>query len=141
MKINQSILKFKHFALGLVVLGLNSCSTAPGTGALNPLSESLNLQSSASSIPLKISYELPNDLPASATDKEIANFAWNEFFALNWESSWTPQSQTRFQPNTSWNATQATPSIAVFPFPIPSRNTHILIRNFFYFSSPSVINS
>lgn len=52
---------------------------------------------------LAINYQVPGDLPSSnASQKELATFAWNEFFALNWQSNWT-STQQRGTPNTSWN--------------------------------------
>ena len=36
----------------------------------------------------KISHKLPTDVSSDAAQEELAYFAWQEFFALNWKSSW-----------------------------------------------------
>jgi hypothetical protein len=48
-----------------------------------------------------ISYNLPEDLPEGASEQELAEFAWKEFFALNWESSWE-NDNLRTTPNENW---------------------------------------
>jgi len=65
--------------------------------------------------PQLISYELPADLDSNATEQELATFAWREFFALNWSSSWS-KNQNRTTPDTLWDfATSGTqPDLAVW---------------------------
>ena len=54
-------------------------------------------------VSLNISYEVPGDLPSSdASEADLARFAWNEFFALNWAASWNVDNQQRGTPDTSW---------------------------------------
>jgi hypothetical protein len=64
---------------------------------------------------IAISYHLPEDLPAGASEKELAEFAWKEFFALNWESSWAKDSN-RTTPDKTWNFEKsgAQPNLAVW---------------------------
>jgi hypothetical protein len=61
---------------------------------------------------------VPGDLPsANATEEELATFAWNEFFALNWKASWVPgDTSKRGKPDTSWSLDSAgtAPSLAVW---------------------------
>lgn len=62
-----------------------------------------------------INYSLPEDLREGASEKELAEFAWKEFFALNWESSWEKDS-LRDQPNKNWTPKQdnGQPNLAVW---------------------------
>ncbi|SNR16044.1 hypothetical protein [Tenacibaculum jejuense] len=53
-------------------------------------------------VEVNISYNLPVDVPINATQEELANFAWEEFFALNWKSSWEKDG-LRTKPDTSWD--------------------------------------
>jgi hypothetical protein len=45
----------------------------------------------------------PHDLAAGASPKQLAEFAWAEFFALNWQSAYTPQNPKRDIPDLSWS--------------------------------------
>jgi hypothetical protein len=62
-----------------------------------------------------ISYELPGDVNVNATEAELALFAWQEFFALNWQSTWKTDKK-RTVADSSWNlATGGTqPDLAVW---------------------------
>ncbi|WP_442266730.1 hypothetical protein ACSIGC_03260 [Tenacibaculum sp. ZS6-P6] len=51
---------------------------------------------------IDISYKLPIDVPINASQEELAKFAWQEFFALNWKSSWE-KDNLRTKPDTKWN--------------------------------------
>lgn len=64
---------------------------------------------------LDISYYLPGDLNVDATERELALFAWKEFFALNWQSSWTKDS-LRTVADSTWNFATggAQPDLAVW---------------------------
>lgn len=64
---------------------------------------------------IDISYKLPGDLNANATQNELAVFAWKEFFALNWQSSWDKNMQ-RTTPDTTWKFATggAQPDLAVW---------------------------
>jgi hypothetical protein len=56
----------------------------------------------------------PQDLPANATPQQLAEFAWAEFFALNWQSSY-PSNQKRDSPDTTtWNFTKPDATLAVW---------------------------
>jgi hypothetical protein len=45
---------------------------------------------------------IPPDLAANATEQQLAEFAWNEFLALNWKSSYSKDG-LRDNPDTAWN--------------------------------------
>ncbi|RED97891.1 hypothetical protein [Marinoscillum furvescens] len=77
----------------------------------------------ASPSELSISYKVPGDLASpDATIEELATFAWNEFFALNWRAEWAAQasspasSRSRGLPDTSWDfaTSGAAPDLAVW---------------------------
>lgn len=64
---------------------------------------------------LNISSTIPNDLPRTATLEQVAQFAWQEFLALNWKASIDsthPPSATnqRGNPDPGWNYTMAAPA-------------------------------
>ena len=44
----------------------------------------------------------PADLDTGANPKKLAEFAWEEFLALNWKSSYN-KDQKRDSPDTTWN--------------------------------------
>ncbi len=44
----------------------------------------------------------PSDLDTGADPKKLAEFAWEEFLALNWKSSYS-KDQKRDSPDTTWN--------------------------------------
>lgn len=51
-------------------------------------------------------YQVPHDAPAPVSNASeqltaLATFAWQEFIALNWPSSYTPSAPTRGQPDTT----------------------------------------
>lgn len=55
-----------------------------------------------SPINITIDYKLPLDVSSDASQEELAYFAWQEFFALNWKSSWT-EDQARAVPDINWD--------------------------------------
>lgn len=64
---------------------------------------------------INITYELPGKLAPNASQTELANFAWQEFFAVNWQSSWNTDNK-RDNPDTSWDFATggAQPDLAVW---------------------------
>lgn len=58
----------------------------------------------------------PQDLPADATPQQLAEFAWAEFFALNWQSPYhqTAKDTLRDAPDPSWNFTMPDAKLAVW---------------------------
>ena len=56
---------------------------------------------------ITIDYNLPSDVPVHASQQELAYFAWQEFFALNWKSSWA-EDNARAVPDINWDFTTAT---------------------------------
>lgn len=101
------------YILFLLVLVSFSCNQ-PRTGKVEEIEE-LNLT---------LSYNVPTDLPLHATQRDLAVFAWNEFFALNWRAKWpsdtikNPNSPIRERglPDTTWVLTSDTlsPDVAVW---------------------------
>ena len=92
----------KLINLSFIFVVLYSCGT-----------KEVYTEKSSNKVPLIMSYKVPHDLPINASQEDIANFAWNQFFALNWKAEWTSENQTRFKPDTPWFASQQTPELAV----------------------------
>lgn len=81
------------------------------------------LDATATPMELTISYQVPGDLAShDATIEELATFAWNEFFALNWRAQWAADASApvsdrpRGLPDTSWDfaSSGAAPDVAVW---------------------------
>lgn len=85
----------KIYGLLFIILFLYSCGK--DTTQKTTLSQELG----SDSVTLNISYQIPGDLPSDASEEDLAKFAWNEFFALNWASSWSDDKK-RATPNTNW---------------------------------------
>lgn len=69
---------------------------------------------SVDDIKIDISYSLPKDLRVGATQEELAIFAWEAFFALNWKSSYRNDNK-RTTPDKTWKFTGHTqPDLAVW---------------------------
>lgn len=101
----------RHFNYALVVLLLFG-SLSCGSGADN--TEEISLATNQS-VTLAISSSVPGDLPLGASEEDLARFAWNEFFALNWQASWT-KDNSRGTPQTDWvfSTSGAQPDLAVW---------------------------
>lgn len=57
---------------------------------------------------LRISHQVPGDLTVlNPSTQDLAKFAWNEFFALNWQSSFK-KNNLRVTPDTTWAPNQST---------------------------------
>lgn len=97
---------YLSYLLAAVLLGFQSC----GSGTTEDLSLATN-----QSVTLAISSTVPGDLPLGASEEDLARFAWNEFFALNWQASWSTDNN-RGTPNTSWvfSTSGAQPDLAVW---------------------------
>lgn len=52
---------------------------------------------------------VPRDTRINSTPAELCTFAWNQFFALNWESAYNTNTFTRGQPNLNWDYSKSTP--------------------------------
>lgn len=64
---------------------------------------------------LTIDYKVPQDLKTNTpTQKDLATFAWNEFFALNWQASFPTGKRT--QPDITWDLkkSKTQPSLSVW---------------------------
>ncbi len=94
---------YMALALGAICLTLFSCQS------------NISKQSFADFDPKLISYELPEDVDSTASEQDLATFAWREFFALNWASSWN-KDQRRTTPDTLWDfaSSGAQPDLAVW---------------------------
>ena len=55
----------------------------------------------------------PADIDSNATPEQLASFAWEELFALNWKSSY-PTNALRDSPDTTWDYTQPSPNLVVW---------------------------
>lgn len=95
----------------LVLLFFISCSSNKESSTQE---EALS-GASGDSVVLNITYQIPGDLPSNASEEDLATFAWNEFFALNWASSWSDD-QRRATPDTTWQfaGSGAAPDLAVW---------------------------
>jgi hypothetical protein len=63
---------------------------------------------------VKISYELPGDIKTDATQSELGYYAWQEFFALNWQSSYS-KDNLRTLPDKEWDfKSEAQPPLTVW---------------------------
>jgi hypothetical protein len=60
-----------------------------------------------SSFNIKFSPFPPGDLDTGATPKQMSEFAWEEFLALNWKSSFNSNNQ-RDYPDTTWSYSDST---------------------------------
>ena len=89
-----------------------SCTSQNSTPTSTPTS---TYTTAVGEVNKQISYNLPVDVDVDATQAELANFAWQEFIALNWRSSYNID-QKRTLPDTSWNfETSGTqPDIAIW---------------------------
>ncbi|PSL46283.1 hypothetical protein CLV51_103260 [Chitinophaga niastensis] len=52
--------------------------------------------------PVTFGMDIPKNLPLNADPAQLVTFAWNEFFALNWQSSYSYNSKVRGRPDRSW---------------------------------------
>ncbi|GJM35045.1 MAG: hypothetical protein DHS20C18_40460 [Saprospiraceae bacterium] len=52
---------------------------------------------------INISSTVPKDIARTASIEDIAKFAWEEFLALNWKSSYTTANPKRGQADNSWS--------------------------------------
>ena len=65
--------------------------------------EETALQDAAPSVfNINFTFFPPKDLDSNATPQQLVEFAWEEFFALNWKSSYS-KNQLRDFPDTTWN--------------------------------------
>ncbi len=91
----------------------NPVSPEPDVEALVETDEnSENTNTDDAAIPVffaSTAYQVPHDAPAPVEDSSqqqtaLANFAWQEFIALNWPSNYTSTTPNRGQPDTSKTA-------------------------------------
>ena len=75
-------------AAGLLFTTVVNCGNGAGTG-----SDIFDFQAS---------YALPADVAVNASDTTLAAYAWQEFLALNWKSSYSTDGR-KGEPDTSWN--------------------------------------
>jgi hypothetical protein len=87
---------------------IESCSktTKPSTNNLTETSNVVATNSNASGLPNffgATAYEVPHDVasPADSTQVALSVFAWQEFIALNWPSTYNTSTHERGKPDTS----------------------------------------
>jgi hypothetical protein len=72
------------------------------------------LLGAAGNTTVNISYTVPFDLATNtATPAELCEFAWQEFIALNWQSSWSLD-QKRDNPDKTWLFSSGDPDLTVW---------------------------
>lgn len=111
---------FLTLAGGAAVISLPHCTPSPApapettasaaasaTAAAPKTGAQLNAGNADSGY-LTITPTPPKDLPRSASPEDLAKFAWQEFLALNWKSSWG-KDHKRGTPDLSWNYTMPVP--------------------------------
>ncbi len=81
--------------------GQNKKAAAKGKGAKKEIGEIEQVAQTEGSGSLIAPYP-PKDLPRPASDDQLAEFAWREFFALVWKSSYAKDGK-RDNPDTSWS--------------------------------------
>lgn len=109
MRIKKKNKSVKIILALLLILCVTTYCNKPPEKVAEELPEAVS-----ETVTLTISPTLPGDLPSgNATQEELAKFAWNEFFALNWASSWTTDNK-RDSPDASWTFDKPTPDLAVW---------------------------
>ncbi|WP_262907789.1 hypothetical protein [Hymenobacter sp. 15J16-1T3B] len=104
----------KHFYL-LALAGalLASCDSGAHKGTAD--TAALGTGAPADSFNIQIAPHPPKDLAPGSDPKLLAEFAWAEFFALNWQASY-PKNGLRDSPDTTWTfaSAGAYPPLAVW---------------------------
>ena len=95
------------FGLLLLLLAITSCNgpTNVGEEVTGPAT-SLN--------GLVLSGTVPRDVAVGAADSTLAKFAWNEFFALNWQADTSNSTVTRGTAQSGWAFTDGNPNTTVW---------------------------
>jgi len=92
----KSISYVTVLAIAFFILnGCNNSSKKTGTTLSDPISSDTGYTINFSPTP-------PADLDTGADPKKLAEFAWEEFLALNWKSSYN-KDKKRDSPDTTWN--------------------------------------
>lgn len=102
-------MKKSFFSLSLLLilslLVLSACGDEKGENkGSKGGGEEEELVETNSDYPITIGYTVPTDLPANATNEQLVTFAWDEFFALVWKSSYN-EDGVRDNPDTGWSFT------------------------------------
>ncbi|RAK64623.1 hypothetical protein [Hymenobacter edaphi] len=93
----------KHlYLLALAGALLASCDSGGQKGG----TADVGADAPADSINIQIAALPPNELPAGSDPQQLAEFAWAEFFALNWQSSF-PKDGKRDSPDNTWSFSSA----------------------------------
>lgn len=96
---------------GLLLAGCNADTKTGSAGTAGVVSGTLPADTAFT---ITISARPPQDLPPGADAKQLAEFAWAEFFALNWKSSYDTIRYQRDTPDTTWTYRQSDPALAVW---------------------------
>ncbi|PJJ52894.1 hypothetical protein [Hymenobacter chitinivorans] len=97
---------------GLLLAGCqqNSKPDAAGAGATTGLAGA----STDTAFVITFSSLPPAELAAGATPKQLAEFAWAEFLALNWQSNYDTIRKQRDAPDPNWNYHDPSPKLTVW---------------------------
>ncbi|MBL7700699.1 MAG: hypothetical protein JNM14_00495 [Ferruginibacter sp.] len=99
----------KNYCYVIAVLLLASTYIACNNSSDKPADEEL----SQSGFTIRFMPRPPVDIDSNATPEQLASFAWEELFALNWKSSY-PANGLRDSPDTTWDYTQPSPDLVVW---------------------------
>lgn len=95
----------KHLYL-LALTGALLASCGPGGNKSGTDTADVGASAPADSFNIQIAPHPPKDLNPGSDPKQLAEFAWAEFFALNWQSSYA-KNGLRDSPDTTWSFSSA----------------------------------
>ncbi|MHA4810978.1 hypothetical protein ACX0G9_22915 [Flavitalea flava] len=104
-------------SLFLAAILYTNCNQGPGTKVteVKAVGDSVKVSHSYT-FDIQFQPKPPDDLVFQANDEQKVSFAWNEFLALNWRSSFS-KDHKRDNPDTIWNyssSTQKAPDLVVW---------------------------
>jgi hypothetical protein len=108
---NKLTLMKKQFFVLAAMLLLIAAYTACNNSGNNPADETVTLNQAGFNI--RFMPAPPVDIDSNATPAQLASFAWEELFALNWQSSY-PISGQRDSADAAWDYTKPSPALAVW---------------------------
>ena len=87
----------------IAIFAMTSIFYRCGSGNDKPEKTILTTEEKApSEFNVNFTFYPPSDLDSNATPQQLLEFAWEEFFALNWKSSYS-KDHLRDHPDTTWN--------------------------------------
>lgn len=84
------------FGLAITFWGCGGSGDKPEVKTLDAV------EATPSEFNIDFTFYPPSDLDSNATPQQLVEFAWEEFFALNWKSSYS-KDHLRDHPDTTWN--------------------------------------